>query len=292
MRRKYTKYLYIAGVLLVIGNLLGSCVVFLQVNDTTHFYLVNPMSYIISQKDTLCYKKRTENTADIDGTGFFQRPTIFFHSTYCDKILDDSTACAIESAARLHPQTHINLLYTSPVELKTWNHLLSILVKLPNFHMTGIHVESYADGTEFEKFWKSVVVYNKVVDYKLVAEYIKFLTLHKFGGTVLDKDVIVNKCLDELGENWVIREGESMLGTDAIAMSRSDFNRNFTAMVLRSFSQQIMKGNINVSVAITNSFKNLCPGTDFTETYTRCHVPPLPAVWSCGGQLLRPTQVR
>ncbi|CAG5014984.1 unnamed protein product [Parnassius apollo] len=233
MRRKYTKYLYIAGVLLVIGNLLGSCVVFLQVNDTTHFYVVNPISYLIPQKDTVCYKKRTENTIDIIGTDYFPRPSIFFHSTYCDKILDDRTACAIESAARLHPQTHINLLYTSPVEKKTWSELLNVMVKLPNFHMIGIHVESYADGTEFEKFWKNVVIHNKVVNYKLVAEYLKFLTLHKFGGTVLDLDVVVNKQLDELGENWVVREGESMLGTDAIAMSKSYFNRNFTAMVLR-----------------------------------------------------------
>ncbi|CAH2042021.1 unnamed protein product, partial [Iphiclides podalirius] len=233
MRYRSMKYFYIAAVLLFVGHLLGSCVVFLQVHDRTHLYFVNPISYL-TKSGVECYKVRTENTVNITRASFFPMRSIFFHSLSCDRMVDERGACAIEAAARLHPEADVNLLYSSAVSHETWSRYLDHLIKLPNFRMVGIQVQGHANGTEFEAFWRSVIAHNKVTDPRDVAEYVKFLTLHRFGGVVLDLDVIVGRPLDALGSNWVVKDGEWILGTDAISIPRSSVGRNLTAFVLRS----------------------------------------------------------
>lgn len=232
MRYRSMKYFYVAAVLLFLGNLLGSCVVFLQVRDTTHFYFVNPLSYL-TRGNTECYRRLNENTANITRASFFSVQSIFFHSLSCDKIVDERGACAIESAARLNPEMSVNLLFSCAVSRGTWSSHLDRLIKLPNFRLVGMHVEGYANGTEFETFWRSVVTHNKITDPREAAEYVKLLTLHRFGGIVLDLDVIVSKPLKALGYNWVVKDGEWILGTDAISIPRSDVGRNVTAYALR-----------------------------------------------------------
>ncbi|XP_013162692.1 PREDICTED: uncharacterized protein LOC106114144 [Papilio xuthus] len=264
MRYRSIRYIYIAGILLFIGNLLSSCVVFLHVHNTTHFFLVNPLSRLSAAKDTECHRKRNENNVNISRASFFSPQSIFFHSTSCNKIVQDYEACAIEAAARLHPDTEINLLYTSAISRSTWSDHLDQLVKFDNFRLVGIHVQSYADGTKFEEFWKKGLIHSRLGNHKEIAEYIKFLTLHKFGGTVLQLDVIVNKPLDDLGVNWLVKNGDGLLATDAISIRRSSIGRNITANILRLLSDQILKGSINGSLALTQAVSDLCPGRDLS----------------------------
>lgn len=159
--------------------------------------------------------------------------SIFFHETSCRGGIDSRQACAVESAALVHPDWEVYLLFTSPVsEAMLKRSCLMKLLQYPNIKLARIHVYSYTKNTAVsrivsEKLWKS----KKAVQH--TSDIMKMLTLNRWGGVSLDLDVLVMKTFDFLPDNWIAKESPYLLASGVMRFSKDEIGRNITRKVLQ-----------------------------------------------------------
>lgn len=118
----------------------------------------------------------------------------------------DRQACAIESAARLHPNHDIVVLFVSPVGLKdndvipqNYKHLQSF----KNIHWRTVNLWRYASGTKLYEWLMTDELFESSFVFEHMSDIVRALSLYRYGGYHMDLDVIVLKNMDELGENFV-----------------------------------------------------------------------------------------
>jgi lactosylceramide 4-alpha-galactosyltransferase len=140
----------------------------------------------------------------------------FFLETSGRPTLTYRQACAIESLARLNPNTSVHLLmtsrdidYDSPV-IKT------LIANFPsNFDVTSIDVGDYITDTPLEH-WYFCTTWN-YGPYPVVhlSDALRLLTLFKFGGYYFDLDVIHIRPLGSL-RNFFVAEDHEIVGNDVL----------------------------------------------------------------------------
>ena len=144
----------------------------------------------------------------------------FFLETSGRSTLKYRQACAIESLARLNPNTSVHLLmtsqnidYDSPV-IKT------LLANFPsNFNVTSIDVGDYLTDTPLEH-WYFCTTWN-YGPYPVVhlSDALRLLTLFKFGGYYFDLDIIHIRSLSSL-RNFFVAEDQKKVGNDVLHVDR------------------------------------------------------------------------
>lgn len=160
--------------------------------------------------------------------------SIFFHVTTCRDMLNSRQACAIESAARAHPGRKIYVLFIGPINQTIQFNISShseLKNDYPNIRFMRLHINEYVKNTALEEFMPKT--HNKT-QCQIVhsSDWLKFLTMYKFGGVSLDMDLIVVKELDDLGQNWVARESNIHIGSAVLNVAKDFLGQEFMTRVL------------------------------------------------------------
>lgn len=194
--------------------------------------------------DTIfCHNLETEDdfpSAD-DNEHFFPERSIFFIESSCRGGLNSRQACAVESAAKIHPNWQINVLFTGSVSNQTQSGTTMKLLKMYNNIMFfRIHVAKFGRNTPLEHMLASGILNNSSWRVVHTSDVLRFLTLYKWGGVYMDLDVIVMKSFDTLDRNWLARENDYQIGSAYISISKDQFGRQLSDATVRYVCRNII----------------------------------------------------
>ncbi|KAK8765077.1 hypothetical protein V5799_032317 [Amblyomma americanum] len=126
---------------------------------------------------------------------------IFFLETGGRGTLSPRFACAVESAARLHPGWTVHLLSTSggnATHKDTSGPFVDVLRSIPNVVLSYIKPVEEFQGTPLEAWYRSGVLNKSSHPVEHLADALRLAVLYKRGGVYLDLDVVVIRPLDSL----------------------------------------------------------------------------------------------
>ncbi|XP_061720993.1 lactosylceramide 4-alpha-galactosyltransferase-like [Cydia pomonella] len=168
-----------------------------------------------------CSHPKTGNYLNlIDANPKLANSAIFFHQTACVNYLRYRDACSIESAAKAHPEKQVYVIFASSLtESDCKSGVIAELATLPNVHYYRMDLKTYALNTPLENVSLIRLIWLGKWNNKKTRELIKVLTLYKFGGIVIDLDVMVVGNLDKLGDAWATTDGDSF-GSAIISVTR------------------------------------------------------------------------
>ena len=171
----------------------------------------------------------TENDAlpSAEDKDFKPRPnSIFFHETSCSEGLNSRQACAVESAARAHPDRQVYVMFSAPINKDMYER--SCIAKLRSFdnvRVARVHITEYAKNTPLEAMVAGEPFNKSPWRVEHTSDVLRYMTLYKWGGVYLDTDMLVVKSLTPLGHNWVAREDGNLVNAAAIAISMDELGR-------------------------------------------------------------------
>ncbi|CAK1547406.1 unnamed protein product [Leptosia nina] len=183
--------------------------------------------------DISCYFDTDNNLTSIADMNPAGR-SIFFNDPTCNmRLWDPKDSCVIESAARAHWNWEVYVLFNNPISKEEMNDndALKVLMKIPNVKFARVNIEEYSMGTPAEGFVSSGALNDTACPIMLTEGLVKYLTLYKFGGIFMEKDIIVTKSLSSLPRNWVPKQNEFSIGSGILALSKN--GRSISESALR-----------------------------------------------------------
>lgn len=170
----------------------------------------------------------------VEDLSFSPKPkSIFFHETSCRGGIDSRQACAVEAAARAHPDWEVYLLFTAPVnDVMLKKSCLVKLQQFPNVKIARIHVKGYSANTIVQSLVRRRLK-QSLQTVKHTADIMKMLTLNKWGGVSIDLDVLVMKSFNDLPDNWIAKESPFFLASGIMRFSKDQVGQNLTRDVLQ-----------------------------------------------------------
>lgn len=170
--------------------------------------------------------------------------SIFFHETSCSKDglirLNGRQACAIESAAKLNPDWDVFVLFASPVGFLNDSTVLppppsnvSALLAYPNIHLRNINLWTYASGTPLENWLSNEELFMSQYLNSHVSDFLRYLSLYKFGGTYMDLDVVVQKNLDTIPPNYAGAESPNFVAAGVINFQHNGIGHEIAELCVR-----------------------------------------------------------
>lgn len=138
--------------------------------------------------------------------------TIFFHVTNCWSNgyinLNSRESCAIESAALNNPSFDIFVLFAGPTYLpknSTASPIVSSLMSHKNVFLRNINIFDFEKGTvgEFEDEFGVENLFGTLNFDSDLLEYLRLLTLYRWGGICMDLGVIVTQSFENQSLNFV-----------------------------------------------------------------------------------------
>lgn len=139
-------------------------------NTSASAYLSTRLYYYIYPKRSIqCYHYRDKSTTNLPDISREQPPrngrSIFFHETSCESYFNGNKisisarqACAVESAAKLNPNTEVYLLFASPGTFQFTgtesDRFLQALQTYGNVHVLHLDYENYTKNTPVENLYR------------------------------------------------------------------------------------------------------------------------------------------
>lgn len=115
-------------------------------------------------------------------------------------------ACAIESAAKWNPNRDIFVLFTAPLGLPSNGQvdspILKALSSYINIQFRNVNWYKYSVDTPAEEWVKKDKMLTTEHFKGHLSDFIRLLSLYKFGGINLDLDFIVQKTFEDLPPNF------------------------------------------------------------------------------------------
>lgn len=167
--------------------------------------------------------------------------SIFFHETSCSADgqirLNARQACAIESAARQNPTWDVFVLFASPVGYsnQTQITIIDTLLSYPNIYFRNVDLWNYAKDTPVEAWLQDGEIFQSKFMNSHVSDFLRYLSLFKFGGTYLDLDVIVTKNLGKIRSNYAGAESNEFVAAGIINLEHVGMGKHISEMCLRDF---------------------------------------------------------
>ncbi|XP_034666930.1 lactosylceramide 4-alpha-galactosyltransferase-like [Drosophila subobscura] len=230
------------------------------------------------------------------------RPTpgrsIFFHETrsydaknkeYNHPLkLNARQACAIESAALHNPNSQVFVLFvhrkyllggvhSNESKKSTEQPLFDAILSYSNVHLRRVNLWRYAAGTPIEEWLKNSQLFRSRFAVSHISDFLRFLTLFRYGGLYLDLDVVVLKSMEDVPPNYTGADPDDVISSAVISLTPTgfghkiaesllyDFQHNFNGLnwagngpgVMTRVAQKIC-GTKNISVLLEN--RNRCLG--------------------------------
>lgn len=129
-------------------------------------------------------------------------------------------ACAIESAALLNPNWGVFVLFASPVGILNGTNesppIMSALKSYPNIHFRNIDLWTYSANTPLEDWFLSDKLFRSQYLNSHISDFLRYVSLFKFGGTYLDLDVVVQKTFENISANYAGAESENSVAAGVL----------------------------------------------------------------------------
>ncbi|XP_031631936.1 lactosylceramide 4-alpha-galactosyltransferase-like [Contarinia nasturtii] len=181
--------------------------------------------------------------------------TIFFHQTTCSKTgivkLNAKEACAVESAARHNPDRDIFVIFASPVGvIETKKELPQFYNKLQvysNIHVRNMNIWRYSSDTPISSWLTSSKLFDSMFLYEHMSDIVRAMTLYRYGGYHMDLDVIVQKNIDELGENFIGDDWATVINGAVMHLNNHgvgrEISQRFFGEIMKNFNGDSFIGN-------------------------------------------------
>ncbi|XP_049869413.1 lactosylceramide 4-alpha-galactosyltransferase-like [Pectinophora gossypiella] len=180
--------------------------------------------------DISCYHEVSDslpvmNETALKGTS----KNIFLIETSCKGYLDLRQACAVESAARAHPDWQVNLLFVGPVTReRLTTGILSSLQSYKNVVIARVYFSEIVKDTPLERLLSEKLLDKSEHRFAHTSDIIRLLLLWKFVGVYMDLDIVVIKPFDDLGLDFAGLE-ESTVRTGVMGLSNSFVGRKIAS---------------------------------------------------------------
>nr|XP_016945700.1 lactosylceramide 4-alpha-galactosyltransferase [Drosophila suzukii] len=178
--------------------------------------------------------------------------SIFFHETSCNlsanKRLEKlkvtaRQACAIESAALHNPNFQVFVLFAGPtyrISAGVHNNshpqtLVEAILSYSNVHLRRLNLESYAAGTPMEEWLKDGRLSRSKYLFSHISDFLRYLTLYRYGGLYLDMDVVVLRNMEKVPPNYTGAESNTHLAAGVMSLAATGFGHEIAASCLRDF---------------------------------------------------------
>ncbi|XP_026844560.1 lactosylceramide 4-alpha-galactosyltransferase-like [Drosophila persimilis] len=211
------------------------------------------------------------------------RPTpgqsIFFHETssYDAKNkhlnilkLTARQSCAIESAALHNPNFQVFVLfvdrkYSLVVDPNVGNRsiqqpLFDAILSYSNVHLRRLNLWRYAAGTPMEEWLREGNLFRSRYLVSHISDFLRYLTLFRYGGLYLDMDVVVLRRMEDIPPNYTGAESDTFLAAGIMNLAASGFGHQIAASCLHDF-QTNFDGNVwgqNGPEVITRVAQQIC----------------------------------
>ncbi|XP_049882792.1 lactosylceramide 4-alpha-galactosyltransferase-like [Pectinophora gossypiella] len=159
------------------------------------------------------------------------RRYIFFHETSCRGDLTPRQACAIESAARAHPNWTVIVLFSSSVSARAGRAGGLRRLILPNVKYARVKLPDYVMGTPLQDIVLQGKLNSSSYPHSHTSDVLRYTTLYKHPGVYLDLDVVVARSIDELGGSFVVRESDHAVAAAVIAFDDGEVGRSVARAV-------------------------------------------------------------
>lgn len=223
-----------------------------------------------SANHVYCYWSGSSNIMEL-GEGEWDRQMlipsrcIFFHETTCSSLnLTPRQACAVESAARNNHNLNVFLLYLATEQLSEKSKgFIDILETYDNVYIRRIRLSTYIINTPIENwFWANIrrLWENHDWLHKDFHDYIRMLTLWKFGGVSLNLNSVVLTSLDELTTFVGVQDNQDMsVGVFGVDTS-TNFGRSFADawMEIIKDTNADTYSRYNITRVVTEAVWKLC----------------------------------
>lgn len=180
------------------------------------------------------------------------KPRIYFIDTTCTSsfsnklILTPRQGCAIESAARKNPTSDIYLLLASwttmDINLQSKEPADIVVRKLsiyPNVLFRYLNLANFFTNTVFED-WFHTKTYIQPFGVDHMHQLVRWILLHKFGGTYLDMNLLSVRSVESDPDNMVGFDDDELIVTSVVKLS----NDGIGGVFLKKFIME-MKMNYN-----------------------------------------------
>lgn len=146
-------------------------------------------------------------------------------------------ACAIESAALLNPNLDVFVLFASPVGLindtdKT-SPIIIALQSYPNIFFRNINLWTYSVDTPLEDWFLSDALFQSQYLNSHVSDYLRYMSLYKYGGLYLDLDVVVQKTFENISANYAGAESQNFVAAGVINFDHDGIGHEIADMCVR-----------------------------------------------------------
>lgn len=146
-------------------------------------------------------------------------------------------ACAIESAARLNPNRDVFVLFAVKVGIapnEPTSPTLNALRRYKNIHFRTLDLYSYANDTPAQEWLSMDKLFLSKYLVSHVSDYLRFLTLYKFGGLYFDLDVIIQTNFDNFPANFAGAEHQNATSVGALGFESEGMGHRIVEMIVRS----------------------------------------------------------
>lgn len=178
--------------------------------------------------------------------------------------INERQACAIESAAKLHIDYNVYVLFVGPMAIdpkrKSTGLFLNLKKNYNNIFLTSINVANFTKETPLESFFKERKLKRTSYFMVYLADILRLVALWKYGGLYFDTDVVVLKNFKNLGDNLLCIASKDYLMTGTLRFSGEGIGHElvteFLDALMMSFS--IENWASNGPVLVTNVMKEFC----------------------------------
>ncbi|KAJ2948714.1 hypothetical protein O0L34_g7971 [Tuta absoluta] len=225
----------------------------------TEFYGITRenLRYYLRLPDDITYHKEKH----IDELKYIKKNAIYLISASCDSYLSVHHACVIESVMQTHGyDKKVYVFFSSPVKTCACSKaLVKDLKDLPSLHFVTIQIDKFVEDTPLKGIFGGNFLKFGLGRHSRVVEYLKFAVLYKFGGTIIDLDMIMAKPVSYLGLNWAVLVNASQLGSAAMALTKkTSIGHILLTRSIELLKEQRYQVHVDAGLALTEAFREVC----------------------------------
>lgn len=106
------------------------------------------------------------------------------------------------------------------------------LRKYENIHLRNMDLWQYSSGTPVAEWARTNDLFKSKFLYEHMSDYLRAVTLYKFGGLYLDLDIVVQKSLKDLGEDFIGDDWGSVVAGGVMHLNNFGIGREVSGRYL------------------------------------------------------------
>lgn len=148
----------------------------------------------------------------------------------------------------MNPDWDVFVLFASPrglhnnVSIPTPTAITAIQ-SYPNVFLRNIDLWTYAEGTPLELWLRHGSLFDSSYLNSHVSDFLRYLTLYKFGGTYMDLDVVVQMNLDGITPNYAGAESDNFVAAGVINFDHNGVGHIMAELCVRYMNDKDCKCN-------------------------------------------------